>query len=113
MAKYTVILVVVAGLLVAGAGLAAEKGEEKTWTGWVTDTNCGLRGDNAGHADCAKRCASRGTNLALVNDEGKLFKLEPRDKVLDNAGEYVKVTGTLEEDVIKVSSIEKVEKTEH
>ncbi len=108
-----IVILSVAVLLIAGAALAGEKGEEKTWTGWVTDTNCGMRGDNqAEHSACAKRCASRGAGLALVSSKGKLFKLDPRDMVVDNAGEYVKVKGTLKGDVITVSSITKIEKAE-
>ena len=111
MFKRTSILLVVV-LFIAGAMLAGEKGEEETWTGWVTDTRCGMRGDNqAEHAACAKRCASGGADLALVSSEGKLFKLIPRDKVVEHAGEYVEVKGTMEEDAIQVASIMKVKKS--
>ncbi len=110
MFKRTSILLVVI-LFIAGAMLAGEKGEEETWTGWVTDTNCGMKDDQAGHAACAKRCASRGVDLALVSSEGKLFKLTPKDKVVEHAGEYVEVKGTMEEDTIQVVSIMKVEKS--
>lgn len=111
MFKRTSILLV-AVLLVAGATLAGAMGDEETWTGWVTDTNCGMKDDQAGHAACAQRCAGRGAELVLVSSEGKLLKLNPRDKVVELAGEYVEVKGTMEEDVIQVASILKVEPSE-
>ncbi len=111
MFKRTSILLV-AVLLVAGATLAGAMGEEESWTGWVTGTNCGIKDDQAGHAACAKRCAEGGADLALVSSEGKLFKLNPRAAVVDLAGEYVEVKGTMEEDAIRVASIIKVEKSE-
>lgn len=110
MFKRTSILLV-AVLLIAGATLAGAMGEEETWTGWVTDTRCGMKDDQAGHAACAQRCAERGADLALVSSEGKLFKLNPRDKVVELAGEYVEVKGTMVEDAIQVASIMKVEKS--
>ena len=89
--------------------LAGAASEEKNWTGWITDTSCGARGNNAGHAECAKRCVGRGEKYALyTSDEGKLYVVEPQEKVADYAAKEVKVKGTLEGKTIKIISIEKV-----
>ena len=87
------------------AGGAAS--EEKTWTGWITDTSCGARGNNAGHAACAKRCVGRGEKYALYTSEGELYVVEPQEEVTGYAAQEVKVRGTLEGETIKIISIEK------
>jgi len=107
---------VVAVLLLAGVVLAGEEGKAKegTWSGWVTDTMCGAKGQKASHADCATKCVKEmGAKWALYNDaDGKVYMLEPQDKAAPHAGQQVKVKGTVEGTTIKVSSIEMAEKKE-
>jgi hypothetical protein len=99
----------VALLFVAGLTLAADKhAKEGSWTGWITDTHCGAKGDNAKHADCAKKCVEgHNAKYALYNPaDKKVYVLDPQDKAAGHAGHHVKVTGTVEGDTIKVKSIE-------
>lgn len=102
----------VAVLLVAGVSLAGEKaatkGKEGSWIGWVTDTHCGAKGGKEGHTDCATKCVKgMGAKYALYNPaDGKVYTLEPQDKVAAHAGHHVKVKGTVEGDTLKVASIE-------
>lgn len=107
-----VLICVAALLLVASVGLAGDK--EGNWTGWVTDTMCGAKGNNASHADCAHKCVKEmGAKYALYSSEGKVYVLDPQEKAESLAGKHVKVTGTLAEDTIKVESIaEAPEKSE-
>ena len=102
------LVVAVALALVTVISTAAQKGKEGAWHGWITDTQCGAKGDNAKHADCAKKCVTaHGAKYALYNTEDKkVYVLDPQDKVADHAGHHVKVTGTVEGDTIKVKSIE-------
>ena len=94
-------------LLVVAFALAGAAGEEKSWTGWITDSSCGAQGANAGHAACAKRCVGRGEKYSLYTSEaGKLYVLEPQEKAADYAAKEVKVKGTLEGKTIKISTIE-------
>lgn len=96
-------------VLVSGFSLAADKNaKDGSWTGWITDTHCGAKGDNAKHADCAKRCVEmQGAKFALYTPtDKKVYVLEPQDEAADHAGQHVKVTGTVEGDTIKVKSIE-------
>ena len=102
------LLITLAILVLAGFGLAALGGEEGSWAGWVTDTSCGVRGTNAEHAACAKRCVGRGESYALATDEGKIYVVEPQEKAAEFAGKQVKVAGVLEGKTIKVTSIEAV-----
>ena len=98
----------VALLFVVGLSLASEKGKQGSWTGWVTDTHCGAKGDNAKHVDCAKKCVKQmGAKFALYTPaDKKVYVLDPQDKAADHAGHHVKVNGTVEGDTIKVTSIE-------
>lgn len=97
----------VAVLFVAGLGLAGDK-KDSSWTGWVTDTHCGAKGDNAKHANCATKCVKEmGAKYALYTPANKkVYVLEPQDKVAGHAGHHVKITGTVDGDMIKVTSIE-------
>ncbi len=101
----------VALLIVAGMTVAADKGKEGSWTGWVTDSMCGAKGDNAKHADCAAKCVKEhGAKYALYNpDEKKVYVLDPQDKAAAHAGHHVTVKGTVEGDTIKVNTITMVQ----
>jgi len=98
----------VALMIVAGMTLAADKAKEGSWTGWITDTHCGAKGDNAKHEACAKKCAdTMNAKYALYNPaDKKIYILDPQDKVAAHAGHHVTVKGAVEGDTIKVSSIQ-------
>src|SRR5580704_14436317 len=99
-------LVVIAGLTASSA--FAAKG--KTFTGTVSDSMCGAKhempGDDAG---CTRACVSKGSKYALVVGD-KVYTLETNDKTaletLDKqAGAKATVTGTVNGDVLEVSSV--------
>lgn len=80
-----------------------------TWTGWISDSNCGAKGANANHKACALKCVKGGAKYVLVNSETKeVVPIANQDAVSEgNVGMEVKVTGTLTDDKsIKVESIE-------
>lgn len=89
--------------LVAGTiALAAEK----SYTGVVSDSHCGLKHSTPSDAaaECVKKCVSGGGKYVLVS-RGKLYNLDPQDKFADFAGKRVKVIGTLSDDTVKASSV--------
>jgi hypothetical protein len=96
-------------LLAAGIGMAQDKPMAKTmtWHGWVTDTECGAKGANAKHADCATKCVKeKGAKYALYNTtDKKVYVLDNQDEAAAHAGHHVTVKGTLDGDTIHVSSI--------
>lgn len=100
------LVVCLAVVLFAGITLALPK--DDSWTGWVTDTHCGAKGASAKHAKCAKDCVDGGSGkYALYTPtDKKVYVLDPQEKLAEHAGHYVKVTGTLDDDNIKVKSIE-------
>ncbi len=103
-------LLICAAVLFVAAGwsVAADKGKEGSWTGWITDTHCGAKGDTAKHADCAKKCAdTMGAKYALyVPGDKKVYQLEPQDKVTPHAGHHVTLKGSAENGTIKIESVQ-------
>ncbi len=78
------------------------------WTGYISDSKCGVKGDKPDHAGCAKSCISRGAAAVLVS-EGKVFTLDKQAEAKKLAGDKVVVKGTESKDgkTIKVQSITK------
>jgi len=99
--------------LFLGAALTASSAfaaKGKTFTGTVSDSMCGAKhempGDDAG---CTRACVSKGSKYALVVGD-KVYTLETNDKAaletLDKqAGAKATVTGTVNGDVLEVSSV--------
>jgi hypothetical protein len=95
-------LLTVLVMMVAPAMFAA------SWTGWITDEHCGAKGNSAGHASCAMKCAKE-HNASLVfynNEDKKIYKLSDQKAAMDNIGHEVTVTGDEKDGVITVSKIE-------
>jgi hypothetical protein len=99
-----VAILIVAGLILAGQEKATSS--ESSWTGWVTDTQCGAKGTKASHADCAAKCVKeKGAKWALYNTTDKKgYTLDPQDGAAEHAAHHVKVKGTLDGDTIHVTS---------
>jgi hypothetical protein len=99
--------------LLLGAGLTASSAfaaKGKTFTGTVSDSMCGAKHEMAGDdARCTRACVSKGSKYALVVGD-KVYTLETSDKTaletLDKqAGAKATVTGTVNGDVLEVSSV--------
>jgi hypothetical protein len=98
-------------LLTLMALLVAPVLRADTWTGWVTDEHCGAKGAKSTHKECALSCAKRGTALVFYNTaDEKIYKLDKQDLAKEHIGAEVVVTGEVDGDSIKVTSI--VDKTE-
>ncbi len=85
-------------------------GAEKTWTGVVSDSNCGLKHSKASDeaAACVAKCVAGGAKYVLVSG-GKLYQLDPQDKIASTmAGKEVKIKGSLSGETITVASAEAV-----
>ena len=101
MKKSTIfVLVAVLALLIVPALQAA------TWTGWITDAACAAKGAKAEHKGCALKCAGKGEALVFYNNaDQKIYKLDKQDEAKAHLGYEVNVTGDLDGDSIKVTSI--------
>jgi len=102
--KKTLSLLLIVFALSAVALHAAE------WTGYISDAKCGVKGESADHAECAKSCIKSGIAAVLVSD-GKMYTLDKQDEAKKFAGEKVVLKGTASKDgkSIKVESITKAD----
>lgn len=93
-----------ATLFAAAMAMAADN----SWTGWISDSQCGAKGANAKAGECTKKCVKEhGAKYVFVNDaDHKVYAIDAQDKVADHAGHHVTVKGTAEGDSIKLESIE-------
>jgi hypothetical protein len=99
----------VTGLLILAFALSTMSLFAADWTGYISDEKCAAkRGEDPGHAGCAKKCIDGGSPAVLASG-GKVFKLDKQDEAKKFAGEKVVVKGTASEDgsAIKVDSIAK------
>jgi cellobiose phosphorylase len=96
---------VVAAILFAATMAMAGDG---SWTGWISDSQCGAKGANAKARECTIKCVKEhGAKYVFVNDaDHKVYMIDDQDKVADHAGHHVTVKGTVEGDSLKLASIE-------
>jgi hypothetical protein len=88
---------VVALLAFAAVAIASSHTEAGTWTGVVTNTNCGEKDANADGAKCSIKCVKeRGAKWALWDPKSKqVYELVNAKDAEALAGKEVTVKGTL------------------
>lgn len=81
-----------------------------TWTGYISDSQCGAKGAKDGHADCAAKCVKEhGAKYVFVNDaDKKVYAITDQDKVAAHSGHHVTVKGSVDGDNLKVTSVDMV-----
>jgi len=79
-----------------------------SWTGWISDSQCGVKGANAKAGECTTKCVKEhGAKYVFVNDaEKKVYAVDDQDKVAAHAGHHVTVKGNVSGDSLKLSSID-------
>ena len=80
---------------------AADKG---TWTGYISDSHCGAKGNNDGHAACAKKCIKDGALPVFVVGD-KVYAINNPDKVSKYIGQKVTITGTITDDKLDIEKV--------
>ncbi len=100
-------LMVAVTVLAVGCMAWAKGMKSKSWTGTVSDSNCGVKHATASDdaAACVAKCVAGGAKYTLVS-KGKVYQVEPQDKFADFAGKSVKVSGTMSGDSITATSVE-------
>ena len=80
---------------------------DSSMTGYISDSQCGVKGADAKHADCAAKCVKEhGAKYVFVNDaDKKVYAIDAQDKVVAHAGHHVTVTGTVSGDALKLGSV--------
>jgi Protein of unknown function (DUF5818) len=96
--------VAIAATLFAGALTMAGEG---SWTGYISDSQCGAKGANDSARDCTIKCVKEhGAKYVFVNDaDKKVYAIDDQDKVAAHAGHHVTVKGTVDGDTLKLKSI--------
>jgi triosephosphate isomerase len=79
-----------------------------SWTGWISDSQCGAKGANAKAGECTTKCVKEhGAKYVFVNDaDKKVYVVDAQDKVAAHAGHHVTVKGSVDGDTLKLSSID-------
>ena len=76
----------------------------KTLTGTVSDSKCGMKHATPGKVTCVEHCVAGGATYVLVSN-GKVYQLDAQDKFRGLGGQSVAVTGTVKGDSITVASV--------
>jgi hypothetical protein len=103
---FAVLCLAVASMAVAAAAPAPAQ----SWTGWITDSHCGVKGANDKHTkDCAAKCVKEGSKVQFVNDtDKKVYDIDKAhwDEAMGHVGHKVTVTGAMDKGAITVAKIE-------
>lgn len=77
-----------------------------TWSGTISDANCGAKHADASDKSmsCVKTCVGKGAEAVFVVD-GKVLKIANQDTVKAHLGHKVEVTGELSGDTVTVSKV--------
>jgi hypothetical protein len=79
----------------------------ETIVGFLMDQKCSSNKAMIGNEECAQRCIKNGSPAVLATEDGKVYGLDPQDKVVEFAGHRVKITGSVSGSSISVTSIER------
>jgi hypothetical protein len=91
--------------MVAILSAADDMGKAQTVKGWVSDSQCGAKGANAGAAECTKKCLGKGASMVVVTDgDQKVLKVDNPDALKGHEGHHVAVNGHVTGDSIHVES---------
>jgi hypothetical protein len=90
-------------LFAAALAMAADG----SWTGYISDSKCGVKGANDKAGECTTKCVKEGAKYVFVNDtDKKVYVVDAQDKVAAHAGHHVTVTGTVEGGTLKLTTID-------
>jgi len=79
-----------------------------SWTGWISDSQCGVKGANDKAGECTTKCVKEhNAKYVFVNDaDKKVYAIDAQDKVAAHAGHHVTVKGAVDGDTLKLTSID-------
>jgi hypothetical protein len=102
--------IVLASLMAVTLGSFAAMAEELT--GYVSDSHCGAKHHEVSDANtkCISGCLKGGDPVLVVGDKVMKIDADSAAKAKEFGGQNVKVTGSVDGDTVKISSIEKAEK---
>src|SRR5258707_4522346 len=79
-----------------------------SWTGYISDSQCGVKGANDKAGECTTKCVKEhGAKYVFVNDaDKKVYVVDAQDKVAAHAGHHVAVKGSVEGGTLQLTSID-------
>jgi len=79
-----------------------------SWTGYISDSQCGVKGANDKAGECTTKCVKEhGAKYVFVNDaDKKVYAIDAQVKVAAHAGHHVTVKGSVDGDSLKLTSID-------
>jgi hypothetical protein len=79
-----------------------------SWTGYISDSQCGVKGANEKAGECTTKCVKEhGAKYVFVDDaDKKVYVVDAQDKVAAHAGHHVIVKGSVDGDTLKLTSID-------
>lgn len=105
-AVFSVVLILACAVALAAGGA---KAKSESWTGWISDSNCGVKGMSADHKACLEKCVKeKSFKYVFVDSKTKsIHAIHNQDAVKDaDLGHEVVVSGSVEADKsIHVDSI--------
>jgi hypothetical protein len=82
-----------------------EMGKSTIVNGWVSDSQCGVKGANASGEACTKKCLDHGAKMVIVTDKDqKILTVDNPDALKGHEGHHIAVTGHVGADSIHVES---------
>ncbi len=102
------VLISFAALSVMFLMVAVASAADKTTTlnGYVSDSNCGVKGANASHAACMTKCLGKGAKAVIVTDsDQKVVSVDNPDVLKGHEGHHVAVTGEMTGDSIHIENV--------
>ncbi len=94
---------------VALGALTASAAELK---GTISDSMCTTKHVDASEksAACVEKCVKGGSAPVLITADNKIIKIDEasREKVMNHLGHKVTITGTVENDTVKIDSVSKM-----
>ena len=92
--------------MVATVAAMQDMDKATTVNGWISDSQCGVKGANAGAADCTKKCLDKGAKMVVVTDgDQKILTVDNPDALKGHEGHHVAVTGHVKADSVHVETV--------
>ncbi len=105
------VLISFAALSVMFLMVAVASAADKTTTlnGYVSDSNCGVKGANASHAACMTKCLGKGAKAVIVTDsDQKVVNVDTPDVLKGHEGHHVAVTWEMTGDSIHIENVKMI-----
>jgi hypothetical protein len=74
--------------------------------GYVSDSQCGVKGAAASHAACMTKCLGKGAKAVIVTDgDQKVVAVDNPDVLKGHEGHHVSVSGTMNGDSLHIDNV--------